>query len=78
MKDEKRLDVREVINIPSAYSFVSSFLFQVVHVRSMSEWAPLCIGPYSQSNRINNSIVFVAGKNFNKCFSSSCSSVSRT
>jgi enamine deaminase RidA (YjgF/YER057c/UK114 family) len=33
----------------------------VIHIQSMSEWAPLCIGPYCQSNKINNCLVFVAG-----------------
>ena len=28
----------------------------------MSEWAPLCIGPYAQANVIDNHIVFVAGQ----------------
>ena len=28
----------------------------------MSEWAPLCIGPYAQSNKINNFLVYVAGQ----------------
>eukprot|EP01038_Epipyxis_sp_PR26KG_P013110 gene13110-17574_t len=35
---------------------------EVLHVQSMSEWAPLCIGPYSQSNIIHNSLIFVAGQ----------------
>lgn len=34
---------------------------EVLHVKSLSEWAPLCIGPYSQANIINNSILYVAG-----------------
>jgi enamine deaminase RidA (YjgF/YER057c/UK114 family) len=39
--------------------------FQVLHVKSMSEWAPLCIGPYAQANTIHNSLVFVAGTGLN-------------
>lgn len=35
---------------------------EVLHVRSVSEWAPLCIGPYSQANVLNETLVFVAGK----------------
>jgi hypothetical protein len=31
-------------------------------VKSMSEWAPLCIGPYAQANTVFKSIVLVAGK----------------
>jgi enamine deaminase RidA (YjgF/YER057c/UK114 family) len=43
----------------------SFFAFQVLHVKSMSEWAPLCIGPYAQANTIHNSLVFVAGTGLN-------------
>ena len=25
---------------------------QVLHVRSVSEWAPVCIGPYAQANTV--------------------------
>jgi diphthine-ammonia ligase len=34
---------------------------QVLHVKSMSEWAPLCIGPYAQANTVFRNIVLVAG-----------------
>ena len=37
----------------------------VLYVRSLSEWAPVCIGPYSQSNTIRAGGVcmsFVAGQ----------------
>lgn len=35
----------------------------VLHVSSVSNWAPVCIGPYSQSNAINASmVVYVAGQ----------------
>ena len=43
-------------------SGVNDVLFQVLHVKSMSEWAPMCIGPYSQANMLGNSVVFVAGE----------------
>lgn len=36
---------------------------EVLHVRSLSEWAPLCIGPYSQANVINESWLYIAGDN---------------
>ena len=36
-------------------------LVQVLHVQSMSEWAPMSIGPYSQATVIAQSIVFAAG-----------------
>lgn len=35
---------------------------KVLHVRSMSDWAPLCIGPYSQANSLNDAVVLVAGQ----------------
>ena len=34
---------------------------QVLHVQSISEWAPVCIGPYSQANVLNG-LVLVAGQ----------------
>ena len=34
----------------------------VLHVKSMSSWAPLCIGPYAQANIIDKSIIYVAGQ----------------
>jgi diphthine-ammonia ligase len=38
-----------------------SHLREVLHVQCMSEWAPMCIGPYSQANIVKDSIIFVAG-----------------
>ena len=38
-----------------------SFLRKVLHVQSISKWAPVCIGPYSQANSLRSSIVFLAG-----------------
>lgn len=35
---------------------------EALHVQSMSQWAPLCIGPYCQANLLQNFIVFVAGQ----------------
>lgn len=35
--------------------------FDCLHVRSISEWAPTCIGPYSQASKIRNLFVFCAG-----------------
>ena len=34
---------------------------QVLHVQSISEWAPACIGPYSQCNIIND-LLYQAGQ----------------
>ena len=35
--------------------------WQVLHVRSVSSWAPVCIGPYAQANVLHDSVIFVAG-----------------
>ena len=35
---------------------------QVLHVRSLSEWAPVCIGPYSQANVYLEALVHLAGQ----------------
>ena len=37
------------------------FLRKTLHVQSISTWAPVCIGPYSQANVIRSSLVFLAG-----------------
>jgi hypothetical protein len=37
------------------------FFLQVLHVQSLSQWAPMSIGPYSQANCVANGVVFVAG-----------------
>ena len=34
----------------------------VLHVRSLSYWAPVCIGPYSQANVVDPGVVWVAGQ----------------
>ena len=34
----------------------------VLHVRSLSEWAPLCIGPYAQANLLDGGIAMIAGQ----------------
>jgi hypothetical protein len=38
------------------------FSSQVLHVRSISEWAPLCIGPYAQANVLADSLIYLAGQ----------------
>ena len=35
--------------------------FDCLHIQSISEWAPTCIGPYSQASKIENKFVFCAG-----------------
>eukprot|EP00804_Cyclotella_cryptica_P017680 CCRYP_017151-RA/>CCRYP_017151-RA protein AED:0.48 eAED:0.48 QI:0/-1/0/1/-1/0/1/0/927 len=36
-------------------------LRKTLHVQSISHWAPVCIGPYSQANVLRSSLVFLAG-----------------
>ena len=36
-------------------------LRKTLHVQSISYWAPVCIGPYSQANVVRNALVFMAG-----------------
>jgi len=36
-------------------------LRKTLHVQSISNWAPVCIGPYSQANVLRSSLVFLAG-----------------
>lgn len=40
----------------------SKMLREVLHVQSMSQWAPLCIGPYCQANILRQFFIFVAGQ----------------
>ncbi|CCI44796.1 unnamed protein product [Albugo candida] len=35
---------------------------QVLHVRSISAWAPSCIGPYSQATTVHRSLILLAGQ----------------
>jgi enamine deaminase RidA (YjgF/YER057c/UK114 family) len=37
------------------------FLRKTLHVQSISNWAPVCIGPYSQANTLRSSLVFLSG-----------------
>jgi diphthine-ammonia ligase len=37
-------------------------LREVLHVQSISHWAPVCVGPYSQVNTIRGSLHFCAGQ----------------
>lgn len=38
-----------------------NFLRKTLHVQSISNWAPVCIGPYSQANVLRSSLVFLSG-----------------
>ena len=35
---------------------------EVLHVQSVSQWAPQCIGPYSQANVVMGAMIYVAGQ----------------
>jgi diphthine-ammonia ligase len=35
---------------------------QVLHVKGVSEWAPLCIGPYAQANVLNDCLIYASGQ----------------
>jgi len=40
----------------------TSCLREVLHVQSISEWAPVCVGPYSQVNTLRSGLHFLAGQ----------------
>ncbi len=40
----------------------TSSLRQVLHVQSISYWAPVCVGPYSQVNTLRSGLHFLAGQ----------------
>jgi diphthine-ammonia ligase len=46
----------------AAQATVTSKLRHVLHVQSISKWAPVCVGPYSQSNTLRSSLHFLAGQ----------------
>jgi diphthine-ammonia ligase len=46
----------------AAHATTSSRLREVLHVQSISYWAPVCVGPYSQTNTIRSGIQFLAGQ----------------
>ena len=37
-------------------------LREVLHVQSLSHWAPVCVGPYSQTNTLRSGLHFLAGQ----------------
>jgi diphthine-ammonia ligase len=43
-------------------ALICSSTRSVLHVRSRSEWAPMCIGPYSQCNVMDGSVALIAGQ----------------
>eukprot|EP01023_Acetabularia_acetabulum_P012053 TRINITY_DN15616_c0_g1_i11.p2 TRINITY_DN15616_c0_g1~~TRINITY_DN15616_c0_g1_i11.p2 ORF type:complete len:433 (-),score=42.28 TRINITY_DN15616_c0_g1_i11:148-1353(-) len=44
------------IQLPKQFGKIKQAVKNVLHVQSISEWAPSCIGPYSQCVRYNNTI----------------------
>jgi enamine deaminase RidA (YjgF/YER057c/UK114 family) len=46
----------------AARATLTSKLREVLHVQSISNWAPVCVGPYSQSNTLRSSLHFLAGQ----------------
>ncbi|KAL7479788.1 hypothetical protein ACHAW6_005509 [Cyclotella cf. meneghiniana] len=47
--------------VSNAFKNKHHSLRKTLHVQSMSQWAPVCIGPYSQANVLRSSLVFLAG-----------------
>ena len=59
--------MRSVANGDNTYAAAagvtkSSKLREVLHVQSISHWAPICVGPYSQANTIRSGLHFLAGQ----------------
>lgn len=47
--------------LKQAFQNKHHLLRKCLHVQSLSHWAPVCIGPYSQANTLRSAIVFLAG-----------------
>ena len=46
----------------AAHKNRTSKLREVLHVQSISNWAPVCVGPYSQVNTLRSGLQFLAGQ----------------
>mmetsp|Transcript_20030 Transcript_20030/g.41175 ORF Transcript_20030/g.41175 Transcript_20030/m.41175 type:complete len:865 (+) Transcript_20030:225-2819(+) len=46
----------------AAHETMTSKLREVLHVQSVSNWAPICVGPYSQVNTLRSGLQFLAGQ----------------
>jgi len=46
----------------AAHNTKTSKLREVLHVQSISQWAPICVGPYSQVNTMRSGLHFLAGQ----------------
>ncbi|KAL7454414.1 hypothetical protein ACHAWC_006057, partial [Mediolabrus comicus] len=47
--------------LKQAFQNKHHLLRKCLHVQSLSHWAPVCIGPYSQANTLRSAVVFLAG-----------------
>ncbi|KAL7437368.1 hypothetical protein ACHAXM_009085 [Skeletonema potamos] len=47
--------------LKQAFQTKHHLLRKCLHVQSLSHWAPVCIGPYSQANTLRSALIFVAG-----------------
>jgi diphthine-ammonia ligase len=60
-----RADSEETLTDPrarAAFLTKTSKLREVLHVQSISHWAPVCVGPYSQVNTLRSGLHFLAGQ----------------
>jgi enamine deaminase RidA (YjgF/YER057c/UK114 family) len=60
-----RADSEETLTDPrarAAFLTKTSKLREVLHVQSISHWAPVCVGPYSQVNTLRSALHFLAGQ----------------
>jgi diphthine-ammonia ligase len=48
--------------VAAAHATTTSRLREVLHVQSRSHWAPVCVGPYSQTNTLRSVVHFLAGQ----------------
>lgn len=55
-------DDRDDEFVKAARSNPHHALRSTLHVQSISHWAPVCVGPYSQANSIRAGIIFLAGQ----------------
>ena len=68
IKPEAKLDELETLSVANE-QFIKEHiqnphhkLRSTLHVQSISHWAPICVGPYSQANTLRSGIHFMAGQ----------------
>ena len=59
--DGESLDKGSDSFLKQAFQNKHHLLRKCLHVQSISHWAPVCIGPYSQANTLRSALVFLAG-----------------